>query len=443
MNNKIIISLIKLINKQKKFLIGFSGGIDSTVLLHALYTINKQYSQISIRAIHINHYFNKNSTKIAVHCKTICNQWKIHLIQEHINLSFDSNKESLYRKKRYDLYKKYLLPNEIILTAHHQNDQCETLLLSLKRGSGLKGLAGIHKYIFIKDKLIIVRPFLYIPKYIINMYAIKNKLKWIEDISNNNINFDRNFLRCSILPQIINKWPSFIKTTTRCSKICYQQNKLITLLIDNLIPTNYFKKKKISLIPIINLQKEIQIYILKKWINEYISINISYKWIHILWNNIFMKKKINKYYKICINKYFIIWYKNYLYLTKNIQWYKETSFIWDKKKTKFVLPYQLGFLKWYKSNNNLYNIRKPYKHEIIYVKFNIQQKITILNKNIQRIKNIWQSYNIKPWNRKLTPIVYYNELPIVCPNLFITKESQIYNFKLNYTIKWYKNNLIN
>ncbi len=441
MNNKIIMSLYELIKNHKNFLIGFSGGIDSTVLLHALYTINKKYSPISIRAIHINHHFNKNAKKVAYHCSKICDKWNIHLIQEHIFLSSYQNIESQYRNKRYHLYKQHVLLNEIIITAHHQNDQCETLLLSIKRGCGLKGLSGIHKNIFIKKKKIITRPLLEISKDIIKKYAIENKLKWIEDISNNNTNFDRNFLRCLILPKIIKKWPYFIKTATRCSEICYQQNKLIKSLINNIIPTNYFKKKKISLIPLFKLQKEIQIYILKKWINKYIITNISYKWIHILWNNIFIKNNLDKYYRICINKYEIIKYKYNLYLIKNIKWSTKTTFIWNKKNTKFFLPYKLGYLKWHK-NNNINNIRKPYKNEIIYIKFNYKQKITILHKTTQRIKNIWQSYKIKPWNRKLIPIIYYNKLPIICPNFFITKESQNNN-KNKYTIKWHHNNIVN
>ncbi len=140
---ELIENIIKnLINKYKNFLVGYSGGVDSTVLL---YSLNKFKKYINIRAIHINHNILYISKKWEKKCIKFCKINKIHLIKKNIYIKNKSNLEHKLRIKRYKIYKKYIKKNEILLTAHHKNDQIETIFLSLKRGCGIKGLIGIKK----------------------------------------------------------------------------------------------------------------------------------------------------------------------------------------------------------------------------------------------------------------------------------------------------------
>ncbi len=409
-----------LSKKYKKFLIAYSGGIDSTTLLYSLKQ-NNNIKNKNIRAIHINHNLSKLSKNIEKNCINICKKWKINLIIKNIYIKKKNNIQNKFRKKRYKICIKNLINKEILLTAHHKNDQCETILLSIKRGSGLDGLSGIKKKLKIKKK-IIIRPFLNIKKKIIIKYAKKNNLNWINDKSNKNIKFDRNFIRIKILPLIYKKWPFFLNCITRTSLICLKQKKLLEYFIKKkfkkiLLYNNSLNIKKIS-----KKKKQQWILILRKWIKINKKKMLSFKNINLLFNNLITKiKKI--YFQLIFKEFIIYKYKNLIFL-KNKNKYKNKTIIWKNINKKIKLPNNIGYLS-INGNNKKNKIRKPYKNEIIYIKFNYKGTI-YLNKKI-KIKKIWQKYKIYPWERKNKPIIFYNKKPIICPNFFITKYGKIKN----------------
>ncbi len=409
----------KLIKKYKKFLIGYSGGVDSSVLL---YILNNFKSKIKIRAIHINHNIFHISNNWEKHCINFCKKLKIKLIIKKIFLKKKKNLECILRNKRYKFYKKYIKKNEILLTAHHKNDKIETILLNLKRGCGLKGLIGIKKKQIINNQ-IIIRPFLNIEKKYIIKYAIKNKIKWIEDITNKNINSDRNFLRIIILPIINKKWSYFSSSIIRNSKICYEQYKLINKIIKKKFKKSLNKNKSLNLKYMYKLNLQENILILRKFIKKNNKYIISYKLIHLLWKKIITNKK-KTYFQLYFKNFILNKYKNNIFISKKIYKLLNNKLKWKKYKKIFTLPNKIGILyinkKFKKKYNNKNTVRKPLENEKIYIYFKIKNKIPINNKKL-KIKKIWQKYNILPWERKFTPIIYYNNLPILSPNIFITK----------------------
>ncbi len=421
--NKINKKINILSKKYKKFLIAFSGGIDSTTLLYSLIK-NKNIKKKYIRAIYINHNLSKNSNKWKKNCINNCKKWKIKLIIKNIFIKKKNNIENKCRKKRYKILLKNLKNKEILITAHHKNDQCETILLSLKRGSGLNGLSGIKKKQIIKKK-IILRPFLDINKKTIINYAKNNNLIWINDESNQNIKFDRNFIRIKILPKIIKRWPSFPKCIIRTSKICLKQLLLLKYYIKKKIKKILIKKKILNIKYLNKWKKEEWILILRKWIKLNKKKILSYKNINILWNKIFKKQKDN-YFQLIFKNFIIYKYKNLLFIKKKIK-IKNNTIIWKNIKKKIKLPNNIGYLYIkYNKNNKKNLIRKPKKNEIIYIKFNYKGYINISNKNI-KIKKIWQKYKIYPWKRNNIPIIFYNNKPIICPNIFKTNYSKSKN----------------
>ena len=215
----------KILDKKKHFLLSYSGGLDSTVLLHLLLKLKKKIN-IYFRAIHINHKLHIDSDAWSNHCKKECQKYDIPLIIENINLDKKNNLESKARSMRYQAIYKNVLPKEIILTAHNLNDQCETFLLAVKRGSGPKGLSSMATYKNTGD-IIHIRPLLNIDRDEIKKWAVENKLKWIEDHSNLDTYYDRNFLRQKIIPILKERWPYFIKNCTRSAKLCCEQEKIL------------------------------------------------------------------------------------------------------------------------------------------------------------------------------------------------------------------------
>ncbi len=415
--------IINLTNKYNNFLIAFSGGIDSTVLLYSLWKIKKK-KNINIRAIHINHNLNKLSKKWENHCINICKKLKIKLIIKLIKINKKYNIENQCREKRYFFFLKNIVNKEILLTAHHKNDQCETILLSLKRGSGLNGLIGINKKKKINKK-IIYRPLLNIYKKDIKKYAFKNKLIWINDISNNNINIDRNFLRILIIPKILKRWPFFINSILRTSKICNN----INIFLNKIIKKKFFnilnKKNILFFKKILKLNKQEFFLIIRKWIKLNNKKMLSYKNINILLKIIKNSKK--KYFQIIFKEFNIYKYKKLLFLIDKKK--KIKNIIWKYKYKDIILPNNIGILTIKK--NTKYNkkniVRKPLKNEIIYIKFNNTGYINISKNKKQKIKKIWQKYKIYPWERNYIPIIYYNNIPIISPNLFKTEYSKTKN----------------
>ena len=209
---------------DKNIVIALSGGIDSVVLLHFL---NSHYPG-NIRAVHINHNLSKHSKDWSLFCKELCHKQDIEFKSIDINIKTSSNVEENARKKRYNSLKSELSKNEVLCTAHHQEDQSETFLLQLFRGSGVAGLASMPKIKSFSDAFL-YRPFLNISKQLIVDYATKYNLNWVEDDSNINLNFKRNLLRLEFIPKLESGFEGVIKNISRSA---YHQSEALKLIND-------------------------------------------------------------------------------------------------------------------------------------------------------------------------------------------------------------------
>ena len=208
-----------------KFTIALSGGVDSMVLLDLL-SKAKRSSDV-IKAIHINHNLHESSKEWVDFAKDACKKYKLPLIIESINPKQEGfGLEAEAREQRYKKFKEIILDNECLLTAHQLDDQIETTLFRIFRGTGLDGLRSIRKKAKF-GKGLLFRPLINIPREAIEQYAKLNDIKWIEDPSNKNIDFDRNYLRNNIVPSIKKRWPNAQKTITRLSSLAENNQKLL------------------------------------------------------------------------------------------------------------------------------------------------------------------------------------------------------------------------
>ncbi|WP_348769490.1 tRNA lysidine(34) synthetase TilS [Buchnera aphidicola] len=405
--------------KNKLFLVAYSGGMDSTVLLHQLIKIKQKNRQISVRAIHINHNIHTNSTKWKVHCITFCKTYNIPLIVEEIDINITNNIEEQLRIRRYNLIYKHLLNDEILLTGHHLNDQCETFFLSLKRGSGPTGLSAMSvETSFGKTK--IIRPFLNQTKKELKTWANLNNLTWIEDATNFNIHYDRNFIRHKILPILEKKWPFFLKNCFRTTKICNEETILKNIFLKEKIQKFIRFDEALNIKNFKNFQEEICKALIRYWISlKNIKIP-SYKTIQRIYNEIIHNQE-NINLKIIIQKNEIRCYKKSLYfikIKKNIQ---NMILFWHNTNYKLILPNNLGYI--IKNNKKGINIPTPQNNELINIRFQYTGKILILGKKKQRnIKKIWQEYNIPPWLRNQTPLLFYNDELVSALGVFVVKK---------------------
>lgn len=196
--------------------VAFSGGLDSTLLLAAL---ARREGRLRVRALHINHGLHPESESWVEHCSRTASEFGIAFNSKSVTITKTGGQslEAAAREARYAMLAELMAPGELLLTAHHRDDQLETVLLRLLRGSGVKGLRGISPNMpFGPGHL--ARPMLEISKNEIRNCASLWGLNWIEDSSNRNQCFDRNYLRCEVIPQLQQRWPGASITVGRAAR---------------------------------------------------------------------------------------------------------------------------------------------------------------------------------------------------------------------------------
>jgi tRNA(Ile)-lysidine synthase len=207
---------------SKNWVIGYSGGRDSHVLLHAAAKLKKN----NLSAIHVNHQINPNSKQWADHCQYTAKALGIEclVLDIHLDLKKGESLEAKARDARYEAIKAHLTSNDIFLSAHTQDDQAETLLLQLIRGSGVQGLSAMGDSKSLGFS-VHYRPLLAITREEIEQASLSYGLTWITDDSNDNLRFDRNFIRHEILPLLKNRFKGVVSSLARSAKLCQEAAK--------------------------------------------------------------------------------------------------------------------------------------------------------------------------------------------------------------------------
>ncbi len=197
-------------NNKIKCTVALSGGIDSVVLLHILHDIRQEYPALILDAIHINHGISKNSASWQQFCDNLCHSLNTPLTTHQCNIVkiAGCGLEHSARNIRYQFLLNH--DTDVIVLAHHQNDQIETMISQILRGSDVHNIASMNE-ISQKNNKILWRPLLHTSKHDIEQFATQNNITHIDDESNLDIKYLRNFIRHKILPQLMS-WDSLVLT---------------------------------------------------------------------------------------------------------------------------------------------------------------------------------------------------------------------------------------
>ncbi|MEJ2611385.1 MAG: tRNA lysidine(34) synthetase TilS [Candidatus Thiodiazotropha sp.] len=198
--------------------LAFSGGLDSCVLLHLLAELRPKLAY-PLQAIHVHHGLQSGANSWQSHCEALCSAYDIPLQSLSLNLSPKSGQslEALAREARYESISQCMAAGDLLLTAQHQDDQAETLLLQLMRGSGPAGLAAMPLLARFEPGWL-ARPLLQESRQTLEEYARQQGLNWQEDPSNRDQRFDRNFIRHQVMPLLRSRWPSASVTLSRAAR---------------------------------------------------------------------------------------------------------------------------------------------------------------------------------------------------------------------------------
>lgn len=218
-----LIEKLKALPDTTRWVVGLSGGVDSVVLLHALVRAGLPEPVV---AVHIHHGLSPNADAWLEYCQTLCDQYHVPLSVAYVNCENQGKgMEDAARQARYDVFASHMQQGDMLLLAHHQDDQAETLLFRLMRGAGPYGLSGMDECRVFAEGYI-GRPLLSFSKQQLIDYAEANRLQWMEDESNARDEFDRNYLRNNVMPLLETRWPHFAKRWQQTALACQQADQL-------------------------------------------------------------------------------------------------------------------------------------------------------------------------------------------------------------------------
>jgi tRNA(Ile)-lysidine synthase len=248
--------------------VAFSGGLDSHALLHALCKL-RAVLDAGIRAVHVNHGLQQDAGHWESQCRQVCAGLQV----PYVSLTVDGkarrgeSPEAAARSARYTALADWLPAQHCLLTAQHQDDQAETLLLQLLRGSGVNGLAAMPVLTTLGAGRHL-RPLLAVSREMLQQYADANGLSWIEDPSNADTAFDRNYLRQQVLPVLRERWPAVASSLSRSASHCADAAHLLADLAEQDLHALTGRENTLSLTGIVALPYARQGNVLRHWIKQ-------------------------------------------------------------------------------------------------------------------------------------------------------------------------------
>lgn len=401
-------------------LVAFSGGLDSTVLLHIL-TVLRPTQALNIRAVHIHHGLSRYADQWAEHCQSVCEQLNVPLTVRKVVLNAEGKGiEAAAREARYAVFSELLAAEEALVTAHHQDDQCETLLLALKRGSGPAGLSAMPSRMpFAKGCLL--RPLLNWRREQLENYAQQHQLCWVEDESNQQTLYDRNFLRLEVLPLLEQRWPHFTTTAARSAALCGEQEALLDELLKETLDSLITPQGSLPVAPLESLSPLRRAALLRRWLARCGAPMPSRAVLDKLWQEVAVSRE-DANPRIVLGAGELRRFDQQLWWVRVFPGQRHRQLVWSDRHQPLILPDGLGILR---QDSQGIRLRQPAIDEQINVRFTAPGKLHICGRDRGRsLKKIWQESGVPPWQRDTTPIVFYNDEPVCAPGIFVTRFAQ-------------------
>lgn len=202
-----------------QIVVAYSGGLDSSVLLRALAALYSDGQIPAFRAIHVHHGISPDASVWQAHCEQVCGDLRVPLhVEKVVVVAGSRGLEDAAREARYDAISEFLKPGDNLLTAQHLDDQAETVLLRLLRGSGPRGLGAMREVRALGVGRI-VRPLLCWGRVDLLDYANRCGISWVEDSSNADLHLDRNYLRHQVMPALARRWPRYAANLARSARL--------------------------------------------------------------------------------------------------------------------------------------------------------------------------------------------------------------------------------
>jgi tRNA(Ile)-lysidine synthase len=425
--------------ENANYVIAYSGGVDSHVLLHCCSKLD-----IPVRAVHVHHGLQSAADDWVVHCQAICDALNIQLDIVYVDAGkkLGQSPEEAARCARYEALRMNLQQADCLLTAQHLNDQAETLLLQLFRAAGSAGLASMPSSKRLGHHMHL-RPLLTFSRQEIVDYATENALHWMEDPSNQDVQFDRNFIRKNLLPLMENRWPEIAQ---QLSTVAGLQSDNLQVLEDiaaidlaNSIRLpeypaeicSYNIVSVISISPLEQLSSARLLNVLRHWVKQFTKMQSAS---YLLSKSSPTRNLLVEIEKTLINSQqdanpVIVFsgfecrrYQSDLYLLKlKSPEFEKKDLDWNPSQA-IILPVCNSRIKAVERSGE--GLKNFLRHENLTITFRQggEQFHPAVRRHSQSLKKLFQEANIPPWERENIPLLYWGDELIAVIGLWVSRQ---------------------
>ncbi|PWI34457.1 tRNA lysidine(34) synthetase TilS [Vibrio albus] len=407
-----------------KIVLALSGGVDSRVLLHLLSLFKQDNPQTECLAVHVHHGLSSNADFWAEQCHQWCSDSGLSSVVERVCLNLGSriSIEQEARQQRYLALKKHIQEGDLLLTGQHLSDQTETFLLALKRGSGPKGLSSMPEAASF-GKGMLLRPLLSVSREKVVDYAEQHSLSWVEDESNTDTRYDRNFLRQYIVPQLTERWPDIERSVSRSAQLCADQEALLNELLAERLAKMIGADGGISVVSLHSESALARNQLIRMWLDTYSVLMPGRKQLSLIWNEVVCAQP-DANPRLTLSQGEIRRYQNRLYWVDKQQditdWRTEFTL-----NTPVDLPDRLGSIMLTdRVSENGFKLRAARPEERVWVSFNPEGIVAHPEERAhsRKLKKLFQEYGVPPWLRRRLPLIMYNDCLAGVAGLFVDRD---------------------
>jgi len=403
-------------DNQTSFTIALSGGVDSVVLLHVMNELKREIPMLQLSAVYVNHGLSNYADDWQRFCADLCRQLSVVFTAASVTIEqrTRTSLEEQARDARYFALDKYSAEGSVILLGQHLNDQLETFLLRLKRGSGLKGLASMRQTRILKSGRTCFRPLLNITRSAIESFAKTFSLEHITDDSNTDERFDRNFIRQKVVPVLSDKFIGFEKSASRSITLLQQQQDLLNEYTQQDLAKCQNETQGLSCAELTMFSAARQANVLRCWLEQFTALMPSQKQTEqILEQGI--NAQVDAQLKIQLKDGHILRHQGFLYFV--IHQTQEPLVVNAQSGNTFILNNGARI-----SPIHAKGIRPPRVDEHVTIRFDyLQAKIKPLNKpGRNTLKHWFKDAKVAPWLRASAPLIFYNDELVQVVGYFIS-----------------------
>jgi tRNA(Ile)-lysidine synthase len=453
-------SLARILEKMplsRSVMVGLSGGMDSIVLLHALHQLQtKERLVFSLRALHVNHGLQSHANNWADHCMMVCSQLEIPLQIENVhiqtsvsarsgkithkkNLDKIPNLENAAREARYAAFEVNLTEGEVLLLAHHRDDQVETLLFRLMRGAGTKGLSAMPRVRKL-GKGFLFRPLLDFDWSKLQNWAKLNKLQWIDDKSNEDTSFHRNFIRHELLPIVEQRWPNYRDSWSKTIELSVEAELMLQELAQQDFKTvESDQPTEILLEPLQSLSKPRQRNLLRYWLKQLELPDLGWNKLQQLCNEV-VGGAANGGSIVVGEGYELLCYKSCLYVLRSVSTFScHRAYAWNMNNTAVLDLDENGSLQI--ANVVGKGLKLSVKRGLNVRYRSGGESCKLVGRPTKAVKKLMQEHNVEPWFRDRFPLLYFGEELVCIPAIGVAESYAALSGEQGVLVEWLRPDL--